>query len=64
MAVVHIEAEIMLHDLLSNNALDHFLRDRGWTVHGPTDDTESVRFDVPFIPALVQPDDSTAAIYR
>ena len=54
----------MLHDLLSNNELDRFLRDRGWTAHGPTDDAEAVRFDVPFIPALVQPDDSTAAVRR
>ena len=61
---IALTLDAMLHDLLSNNELDQFLQDRGWTAHGPTDGAEAVRFDVPFIPALVQPDDSTAAFHR
>lgn len=60
---VALTLDAMFQDLLSNNELDQFLRDRGWTAHGPTD-AEAVRFDVPFIPALVQSDDSTEAVPR
>jgi hypothetical protein len=42
-------------DLLHSNELERFLRDRGWTLARPmpsrTD--ENVRFDVPFIPAMI-----------
>lgn len=61
---IALTLDSMLHDLLSRNELDQFLRDRGWTAHGPMSDVEGVRFDVPFIPALVQSDDSTAAVHR
>ena len=62
---IALTLDAMLRDLLSCNELDQFLRDRGWTAHGPTDDAaDAVRFDVPFIPALVQPSDSTAAVHR
>ena len=60
---IALTLDAMLHDLLSSNELDQFLQDRGWTAHGPTD-AEAVRFDVPFIPALVQPDDPTTAVHR
>ena len=62
---IALTLDAMLNDLLSSNELDHFLQARGWTAHGPTgDDAESVRFDVPFIPALVRSDDSTTAVHR
>ena len=35
-----------------------------WTTRGSTDDAEAVRFGVPIITALVQPNDSTAAVHR
>ena len=55
--------DAMFQDLLAGNELDPFLRDRGWTAHVPID-AEAVRFDVPFIPVLMQPNDSTAAVHR
>lgn len=47
--------DAMLRDLLSSNELDKFLRDHGWHVIGPIPAHPSmdIRFDVPFIPALV-----------
>ncbi len=62
---IALTLDAMLNDLLSSNELDQFLRERGWTAHGPTGDgADSVRFDVPFIPALVRPHDSTTAVHR
>lgn len=62
---IALTLDAMLNDLLSSNELDPFLRERGWTAHGPTrDSAESVRFDVPFIPALVRSHDSTTAVHR
>ena len=60
---VALTLDATFRDLLAGNELDPFLQDRGWTAHVPAD-AEAVRFDVPFIPALAQPDDSTAAVRR
>lgn len=62
---IALTLDAMLNDLLSSNELDQFLRERGWTAHGPTRaGAESVRFDVPFIPALVRSHDPTTAVHR
>ena len=61
---IALTLDAMLNDLLSSNELDQFLRERGWTAHGTRDSAESVRFDVPFIPALVRSHDSTTAVHR
>ena len=62
---IALTLDAMLNDLLSSNELDQFLRERGWTAHGTMrDSAEAVRFDVPFIPALVRSDDSTTAVHR
>jgi predicted RNase H-like HicB family nuclease len=47
--------DAMFQDLLTSNELDRFLRDHGWEAVGqiPTQPDRAVRFDVPFIPALV-----------
>jgi len=47
--------DAMLKDLLGSNELDAFLRDHGWKVIGsiPVRPTKDVRFDVPFIPAMM-----------
>ena len=44
----------LLQDLLSSDELDRFLRDQGWKLLAaiPTR-PEDVRFDVPFIPAMM-----------
>ena len=60
---IALTLDATFQDLLAGDELDSFLRDRGWTAHVPAE-AESVRFDVPFIPALVQPDDSSAAVHR
>ena len=62
---IGLTLDAMFQDLLSNNELDQFLSDRGWTAHGPTEaEADGVRFDVPFIPALVRSHGSTAAVHR
>jgi hypothetical protein len=47
--------DAMLKDLLGSNGVDKFLRDHGWKVIGPilVRPTKEVRFDVPFIPAMM-----------
>ena len=62
---IALTLDAMLNDLLSSNELDHFLEERGWAADSPTrNGAESVRFDVPFIPALVRSHDSTTAVHR
>jgi len=44
----------LMIDLLESNELSDFLRDQGWTLSGPVPHRqEDVRFDVPFIPAMM-----------
>lgn len=44
----------VLHDLLQTRELDRFLSDHGWRLAGTIPvHHEGVRFDVPFIPALM-----------
>jgi hypothetical protein len=46
--------DALLKDLLTTNELDKFLRDHGWTtLTAIPRRAEDVRFDVPFIPALM-----------
>jgi len=47
--------DAMLQDLLGSNDLDRFMRDHGWkTLNSiPSHSSNDVRFDVPFIPALM-----------
>jgi hypothetical protein len=46
--------DAMLRDLLETNDLDRFLRSHGWQISGPLPMRPAeVRFDLPFIPQLV-----------
>ena len=47
--------DVMLRDLLSSRELEKFLRDHGWNLLGPipAHSGKDIRFDVPFIPALM-----------
>jgi len=47
--------DALLQDMLSTNELDKFLRDHGWEAVGqiPAESDGAVRFDIPFIPALM-----------
>jgi len=46
--------DAMLKDLLKPNELDKFMRDHGWTMIGQIPARpKTVRFDVPFIPAMM-----------
>jgi hypothetical protein len=46
--------DAILRDLLSSNELERFLQDRGWKISGAIPNRqEDVRFDVPFLPAVV-----------
>ena len=48
--------DALLKDLLSSNELETFLRERGWVAIGQIPrKPKDVRFDVPFIPALMGP---------
>ena len=44
----------VLNDLLSSNELEHFLKDHGWVLTDALPRRpQDVRFDVPFIPAMM-----------
>lgn len=45
--------DAMLQDLLSTNELNKFLRDHGWEMAGQIQPDRAVRFDMPFIPAMI-----------
>ena len=46
--------DAILRDLLNSNELERFLRDRGWKLAGAIPNRqEDVRFDVPFLPAVI-----------
>jgi len=46
--------DVMLQELVSSNELERFFRDHGWNVIGPIPvHDKNIRFDVPFIPAIV-----------
>ena len=47
--------DAMLKDLLKSNEFEAFLRDHGWSAIGqiPAHPSKEIRFDVPFIPAMV-----------
>jgi len=53
--------DALLKDLLSSNELDRFLRDQGWKLLAAIPSRpEGVRFDVPFIPAMMANANGTA----
>jgi hypothetical protein len=57
--------DAMLLDLLQTNELNAFLRDHGWKLHGPIPvRPKNVRFDVPFIPAIMAAHGSQTNIYQ
>ena len=45
--------DALLRDLLSSHELDRFLQDQGWKLLAAIPAREDVRFDVPFIPAMM-----------
>jgi predicted RNase H-like HicB family nuclease len=48
--------DALLRDLLSTNELNRFLHDHGWKLLAAIPNRpEDVRFDVPFIPAMMAP---------
>ena len=58
----HSTLDAILKDLLATDELDKFLKDRGWQVSGtipPSARRDQIRFDVPFIPALMDPHGSS-----
>jgi predicted RNase H-like HicB family nuclease len=58
----------ILTDLLSTNELPRFLQDHGWQIVGGAipqpSRPEDVRFDVPFIPAMMGANDPQRHIYQ
>lgn len=51
---ISITLDALLRDLLASNELTTFLRDRGWVFSGKLPARpEEARFDVPFIPDIV-----------
>ena len=55
--------DAMLKDLMSTHELDKFFRDHGWTPMAAVPNRpEDVRFDVPFIPALMANHGSSRAV--
>jgi predicted RNase H-like HicB family nuclease len=61
--------DAVLRDLLSSNELPRFLQDHGWQVVGGKiperpDHPDDVRFDVPFIPAMMGANDPQRRVYQ
>ena len=57
--------DALLKDLLSTNELDRFLRDHGWTtLTAIPNRPEDVRFDVPFIPAMMASHGSPRTLHQ
>ncbi len=55
----------IFHDLLSDNELDRFLSEHGWSLVGKIPvKRENVQFDVPFffVPEMAQPNDSKRCV--
>jgi hypothetical protein len=57
--------DAMLSDLLKTNELDKFLREHGWQVRGTIPHRpKNVRFDVPFIPAIMAAHGQQASVHQ
>ena len=57
--------DALLKDLLGTNELDKFFRDHGWTALSPIPRRpEDVRFDVPFIPAMMASHGSARPVHQ
>lgn len=51
---IALALDAMLNEMLKSNELERFLKDRGWKLVGTVPNRpRKVRFDVPFIPAVV-----------
>jgi predicted RNase H-like HicB family nuclease len=62
---IGLTLDAVMKDLLTSNELPKFLVDRGWTLLGPIPNTrEDVRFDVPFIPAMMGARGPQAELYQ
>ena len=54
--------DALLREMVISGDFQRFMRDHGWTYIGPMPsvaDVEHVRFDLPFIPKVVGPDDTS-----
>jgi hypothetical protein len=60
--------DAMMRDLFESGELDRFMRQHGWTFVGtgllPAQPLKDVRFDVPFIPALMAPNGSERIVHQ
>jgi hypothetical protein len=57
--------DAVLVDLLSSNELPQFLQSHGWALMSPIPGTATdVRFDVPFIPAMITTNDPQGIIHQ
>jgi predicted RNase H-like HicB family nuclease len=51
---IALALDAVLKEMLKSNELDRFLKDQGWKLLGTVpNQRQKVRFDVPFIPAVV-----------
>ncbi len=57
--------DAILHELVGSNELDRFLQDHGWRLITPLPEKlKNVRFDVPFIPAVMERNDPPSYIHQ
>jgi len=59
--------DALLKELLSTNDFDRFMRENGWTVIGPIPtplQAENIRFDLPFVPIVTGPYDSSRVLHQ
>src|ERR1022692_2943698 len=54
----------VMKDLFTSNELPKFLMDKGWTLIGAFPTHQDVRFDVPFIPAMMGANGTPRELYQ
>jgi len=66
---IGLTLDAILKDLLASHELEGFLRDRGWNLINqfsiaPDAPPESIRFDVPFFPAMMAQHGPTSDLHQ
>jgi hypothetical protein len=59
--------DAVLRELFSTNDFDRFMRENGWSVIGPIPQdakAEDLRFDLPFVPLVTGPYDSSRVLHQ
>lgn len=62
---IGLTMDAVMKDLLADNELDSFLREHGWTAAGPIpSEPDNIRFDIPFVASIKEPDGSSRNVHQ